>query len=158
MLGNETRKKAIELRLSGLTYEEIGNSLGFSRQYAQQLVRPVTSIYRAVKQTAKGRSQKCGLAIRNGHIHHIKSEEVAKEDFNNLENLEYVCISCHRELHNERANADYLCCSKCGEMKPRVEFYQSGPRNPDSLCKPCRKEYGKEFNRRKKAAIDGKEK
>lgn len=107
MIGKKNRVEALTLRLRGLTYAEIGARLGVSRQYAQQLVRPVSTIYNAVKQRAKGKCEQCGIEIRNGHVHHKLDAESNPKDFNNLDNLAYLCIGCHQVRH------------RYGEPKPR---------------------------------------
>lgn len=98
-LDYERHYKAIELRLKGLTYQEIGEALGCSRQRAQQLVRPDTEIYEWVQRRANGKCEACGTALQSGHVHH--KARTNEEDYNRLENLQYLCISCHQKVHVE---------------------------------------------------------
>ena len=91
------QKEAIALRLKGLTYAEIGAIMGCSRQGVQQLVRPPKPIYEFVKERANGQCQGCGIKLENGHIHHRTSN--VYDDYNDINNLIYVCIPCHQTGH-----------------------------------------------------------
>lgn len=118
--------EAQELYLAGRSYREIGEALGVSRQYIQQLVRPPAIVYNLVKQLANGCCQRCGIAVRSGHVHHVSTTDRTLDDFNDLDNLKYLCPSCHRIEH--RAPRDLapegftksVCvpaemrCHKCG--------------------------------------------
>jgi len=90
--------KAIELKLLGYTYAQIGKELGVSRQYAQQLVRPPRAIYELVKARAAGRCEECHDTVQNGHVHHKGGNG---EDFNDVPNLTYLCLSCHTTIHHQ---------------------------------------------------------
>lgn len=95
----QKRKDALKMRLSGMSYNAIGESLGISRQRIQQLLSPPKHIRDIVLNRAGGRCQNCGLIIgRSGHIHHQGSKE---EDYNDVGNLQLLCITCHRKAHNE---------------------------------------------------------
>ena len=42
------------------------------------------------------------FAGRSGHIHHKDSKGMLTlDDFNDLKNLELLCIGCHRKAHRE---------------------------------------------------------
>jgi hypothetical protein len=88
-------RQALELRLKGLTYAEIGSLLGVSRQRAQQLVKPPQHIYDEIRALAKSRCADCGVLINNGQLHHTKSDPTVLEGFNDPANLVYLCIACH---------------------------------------------------------------
>jgi 5-methylcytosine-specific restriction endonuclease McrA len=90
---------AIELRLNGLSYAEIGKEMGCSRQYAQQLTRPPKEVYDFVKNRAKGKCENCREKIASGHVHHRSNRTGTVENYNDIENLEYLCRSCHRTKH-----------------------------------------------------------
>lgn len=96
----DRRKTAIELRLKGLTYAQIGEQLGVSRQRVQQMTRPPHAIQLLIRKRANCRCEKCGVELNtgNGHVHHVGGEDY---DFNDLENLQYLCISCHLKAHME---------------------------------------------------------
>lgn len=89
------RKLAMELRLKGLSYAEIAKALGVTRQRAQQYVRPPKALYDAIRHRAKRRCERCEVTLDAGHIHHKK----AMENYNSLDNLEYLCVSCHQKEH-----------------------------------------------------------
>lgn len=91
--------QAQELFLAGRSYREIGEALGVSRQYAQQLVRPPAIVYNLVKRLAAGCCQRCGIAVRSGHVHHVGTTNRTLDNFNDLDNLKYLCPSCHRAEH-----------------------------------------------------------
>lgn len=85
--------RVLELWLKGLTYAEIGRRLGFSRQFAQEVMRPLASMKRQVIEEAWFRCERCDCALgKTGHIHHITRTYPP----NVRKNLQYLCISCHR--------------------------------------------------------------
>src|ERR1700757_1222375 len=88
---NERLTRALELKLSGLTYAAIGKQLGLSRQRVQQMLRPPKAIYELIRERARYRCEKCGLKTRSGHVHHQK----LTEDWNDIPNLRYLCLKCH---------------------------------------------------------------
>lgn len=98
--GKSKKEEALRLRLSGLTYQQIAEQLHVSRQRIQQLVRPPAAIYHLIRNQAKDVCQKCGINVQNGHVHHIKSQELDCSIYNDLINLQYLCISCHRISHS----------------------------------------------------------
>lgn len=91
--------RALELRLRGLSYAEVGKQLGVCRQRAQQLLRPPTAVYKSVRLRAKFKCEHCGVDIRGGHVHHRKCVGATPDDYHDIENLEYLCPSCHRLAH-----------------------------------------------------------
>jgi DNA-directed RNA polymerase subunit RPC12/RpoP len=92
---DETRKaQAIQYKLQGLTYQEIGDLLSISRQRAQQLVRPPRAIYDLVRKKANYKCQECQVEIKAGHVHHED-----RDDYNDIANLVYLCVSCHKNRH-----------------------------------------------------------
>ena len=95
---NDTRAIAFQYRLNGLTYAEIGKRLNLSRQRVQQLLQPSREVRDYVVAKYSGKCALCGLFVgKSGHIHHKKT---AEENYNDVENLELLCISCHRCIHN----------------------------------------------------------
>lgn len=95
----ERRQHASELHRKGLTYAEIGQLLGVSRQRAQQLTRPEPSIERLVRKRADNRCEQCTVPLSKGHIHHRGTVGIEAENFQDVTNLMYVCVSCHARLH-----------------------------------------------------------
>jgi hypothetical protein len=93
------RAEAWALRLAGLTYAEIGLELGVSRQRAQQLVKPTETVMNAVRAHAGGRCERCGVVLEHGHVHHRHAHGPTPDTFNEPENLEYLCVSCHVLTH-----------------------------------------------------------
>ncbi len=91
------KQRAIELKLKGLTYAEIGKELGFSRQRAQQLVRPPQEIYSYVRSKAKFKCEGCAVRLESGHVHHVDNTE----NYNDVDNLEYLCAACHSQKHSD---------------------------------------------------------
>jgi len=102
-MGN--REEAIIGRLMGLSYEQIGESLGISRQRVQQLVSPPAAVRELIVKRAKGKCQKCGIFVgKSGHIHHIGAEE----DYNDIDNLQLLCLSCHWLEHKAQVSKSHL--------------------------------------------------
>jgi 5-methylcytosine-specific restriction endonuclease McrA len=95
----DKKQTALLLRLEGKTYAEIGQAIGTSRQYAQQLVRPPVAIYNLVRERAGNVCQDCGIEPRDGHVHHKGAEGLTPDEYNSIENLSFLCVSCHRKAH-----------------------------------------------------------
>lgn len=124
------KKDLIELKLKGLTYQAIADRYGVSRQYIQQLISPPASVKKWLIKKSGGKCQSCGLDIgRHGHAHHKGNGE---DSYNKIEELEYLCISCHLSKH--RIDIDYpkpedvanLRCPTCGDKVYRGGFTKSG--------------------------------
>jgi len=99
----------LELRLQGTTYGQIGKMAGVSRQNIQHLLSPPSSIRKFVIEKYEGKCNRCGLIVGiSGHVHH-SGDEV--DTYNDITNLELLCMACHRAAHN-------------GERKPTVEEIQ----------------------------------
>lgn len=104
----------LDYRLSGMTYEAIGKELGVSRQRVQQIISPPEHIRNTIVQRANGKCQRCGVIVDgSGHVHHIGN---ISENYNDDENLELLCISCHRIAHNV-----YRPCPQCGRDIPQCK-------------------------------------
>lgn len=94
----ERRQSIISMRLEGMTYSAISKKLGISRQRVEQIASPPTDILAALRERAGGRCEICGLYIgKAGHAHHKGKDSETYEDINELQ---YLCISCHRRCHN----------------------------------------------------------
>jgi hypothetical protein len=91
-------KQAMALRLEGKSYAAIGKIMGLSRQRVQQITKPPQELWTAVYMAAKGLCQDCGISppVGHGHLHHI---EQRTENYNAVENLCFLCASCHRLHH-----------------------------------------------------------
>lgn len=98
MLKQEQRELALALKLQGYSYGAIAAEFGISRQRVQQIVSPPKEVRNRIVQQANGYCQKCGIWTgRSGHVHHKGSETM--EDFNDIDNLQLLCPSCHRLTH-----------------------------------------------------------
>lgn len=85
------------MRLDGMTYEAIAKAKGITRQRVQQLISPPPQIRKYIVEKADGLCEDCGILVGNsGHIHH---EGNNGENYNDIENLKLLCISCHRAYH-----------------------------------------------------------
>ncbi len=139
------REQALEGLIAGKTYSEIGDNLGISRQRVQQLVSVPDNLREQIEEHYKGLCMLCGREVKgNGHIHHIRP----KIRFNSIENLELLCISCHRIVHAKPKGI----CSFCGKplFGSKRKYcnkqcrYQSGAIK--LICASC----GREFYRLKR--------
>lgn len=88
----------LHLRLEGLTYQEIAVRAGISRQRVQQLLSPPTAVRNYVVEKYGGKCKSCGIYVgTSGHVHHTDSSVL--EDYNDMDNLELLCLGCHRRAH-----------------------------------------------------------
>lgn len=86
----------IQLKLKGLSYREIAKQAGVSRQRIHQLLSPPSAIGLAVQQRAQLKCEHCQIRLLGGHIHHKGGQDGT---WNDLSQLEYLCLSCHRIAH-----------------------------------------------------------
>lgn len=99
------------LRRAGLTYSQIGQRFGVSRQRIQQLIAPSDSIRRYVVSKYEERCRKCGLLVGSrGDVHHALSQ---CDTYNNISVLELLCRSCHMTEHGDQKKK-YKKCAQCG--------------------------------------------
>jgi hypothetical protein len=105
------RAFALTLRQQGMSYKQISECVGVSRQRVQQWLRP-SSIERAsVVGSANGRCQSCGEPVGvSGHVHHQRQNAT---DYNSLSNLQLLCVSCHMKTNRQHFPL-YECC-QCGK-------------------------------------------
>lgn len=98
---NAKRSEIYKLWASGLSYRAIGKKVGITRQRVQQIVRPKPEILRTVRARTKDLCEGCGIYLRlgDGHLHHAILSQLASE-FNDPNNLLYLCRSCHRLAHS----------------------------------------------------------
>jgi len=91
------RERALRLRLSGLTFAEVGLKTGVSKQMVIKLLQPKNR--KEVFKKAKGKCSRCGIKL-NSHTAHYHSTPTGSWD-NFKEPMVLLCISCHREIHNQ---------------------------------------------------------
>jgi len=125
---NTTNLELLEAKISGKSYAEIARDAGVSHQRIQQILSPSPVIRKYILKKYHNRCAKCGvLLLRLGHIHHKEMIE----DFQNIENLELLCNSCHTKTHNP-ASVLPIPCSYCGkpfyasDLKARIRKNSSG--------------------------------
>ncbi len=129
------------LKLQGLTYEQIGKRMGVSRQRIQQLLSPPPAIKQAVMERANGCCQECGLQLNgHGHIHHEGGEDYA---YNNLKNLQYLCLRCHSWKHSpieptstNNGVVTHISCNRT-MVKNGTTALSDGTRRQKYLCPDC---------------------
>jgi len=131
---NRIRKqKMMKLRLDGMTYRQIGDKFGVSRQRVQDLLAPPAAIRRLVIKRDEGKCQECGILTgAGGDIHHDNGNG---EDYNNIEKLRLLCHSCHRRIHCR----DYVAppfsgyCSECGTKMSKGGGAHTGLRKGENI-------------------------
>lgn len=100
MVNQEQRLRALRLRLDGLSFAQIGKMLGVSRQRVQQMTAPTARIRAVVVERAGGKCQGCDLPVgSSGHVHHRLSRGATPDNYNDVDNLQLLCIGCHRAEH-----------------------------------------------------------
>lgn len=78
------------MKSNGMTYAQIGESMGISRQRVQQLISPTEKEREQIIQENGRRCHKCGKSKGKLEIHHtdyLKGDTI------------YLCLSCHRKEH-----------------------------------------------------------
>ena len=94
---HKDKKALLSMRLEGMTYREIADHAGVSRQRIQQLLCPPREIRDRVVAIANGKCRRCGLRVgKAGHVHHNGDEF---DTYNDIDSLVLLCISCHRKAH-----------------------------------------------------------
>lgn len=92
------KAKMLELRLDGRSYQYIANEAGITRQRVQQILSPPASIRNFVVAKFNGRCNRCGIFVgASGHVHH--NGDLAIENYDDPNNLELLCLVCHRKAH-----------------------------------------------------------
>lgn len=87
----------LQLRLEGRTYGYIATKAGVSRQRVQQVLSPPSAVRTYIVNKASGKCTICGILVGvSGNVHHFTTQE---EDYNDIDNLQLLCSSCHRTTH-----------------------------------------------------------
>ncbi len=93
------------LRLSGQTYQAIASQAGISRQRVQQLLSPPKVIRDIVIHKYDGKCALCGVEVGvSGNVHH--EEGNGEDNYQEINNLLLLCVSCHILKHNKTPNVD----------------------------------------------------
>lgn len=82
---HKLKSQVIQLKAQGITYAQIGRTFGFSRQRAQQIIRPNVP--------AKTICEQCGRPAKT-HAHHEKYTP-------DNDQIKQVCASCHSKLRGD---------------------------------------------------------
>lgn len=91
------KAEMLRLRLDGYSYQHIADVANISRQRVQQLLSPPSDIRNFIVKKYEGRCVDCGVYVgQHGHVHHNNSDN---ESYQDIENLELLCIGCHRKRH-----------------------------------------------------------
>ena len=99
-----SQKEMLLMRLDGESYQSIADRADVSRQRIQQILSPPPVIRRSVVAKAKGKCENCGVKVgRSGHVHHIDNEG---ENYQDIENLQLLCPSCHRKVHCQASHSE----------------------------------------------------
>ena len=96
---SDTRFAAmLERWMAGESYQTIANAFGLSRQRVQQFFKPHKLIRAQVMERAQGKCEACQAWLGKAEIHHKRR---IANNFNDLSNLELLCVPCHMRRHNE---------------------------------------------------------
>jgi hypothetical protein len=87
------------LRFQGASYQDIGDAAGLSRQRIQQILQPPAAIRQHVLRQAGERCQRCSVASPSLHIHHRGSVGMTPDLYEDVANLEALCLVCHLHAH-----------------------------------------------------------
>lgn len=93
------KEQMLEMRLNGATYQMIADKAGVTRQRVQQLIGPPAHIRNLVVRQARAACQECHILCgSSGHVHHTGN---LAEDYNDTDNLVFLCPSCHMRAHKK---------------------------------------------------------
>lgn len=96
-----------------------------------------------VKQKSFNQCNRCGEEYLEKHVHH--KVQISKGGSHRIDNLEYLCVSCHSEAHHGRdvsiENKSNLTRSKSAYAK-RLEIIQYAIDNDEIIQFSYRKYYG----------------
>jgi DNA-binding transcriptional regulator YiaG len=99
----------MQLRLAGLSYAKIAKRAGISPQRVQQILSPPPAVMRFVRDRAQQICESCGLDIHDaGHVHHKGCKGLQADTYQDIENLQYLCVSCHTIAHSITRNLETL--------------------------------------------------
>jgi hypothetical protein len=117
-----TKDDMLQMRLQGYTYGAIGKQAGYSRQYIQQVLSPPKAIRDYVVKKYNGFCSECHLFVGvHGHIHHVGLEQ---ENYNDIDNLQLLCISCHKTKHPTPAAPDMTQVFRNNNI---IEYHKQHP-------------------------------
>ena len=104
------KKQVLKLRLDGMTYQQIGSMFSVSRQRIQQILSPPPEIKQVIQDRFEGKCAICGILVGGkGHLHHRNNNGM--EHYQDVDNLQLLCISCHRREHKKPPK---YFCPQCG--------------------------------------------
>ncbi len=153
-----------DMLLDGRHYTEIAASAGISRQRVEQLLSPPRHLMTKVRERAQDRCEDCGILIHKGaHLHHINGDNLDPNQYNGIENIKYLCPSCHKREHRTlfktcktcnilfyaRGVSQGFCSEEC-----HIKYYSRSAK-----CEYCGKEFtlsGKKANELKWRQIKNK--
>lgn len=94
-------ERALALKLRGMTYEEVGAILKVSPQRAFQILAPPAGVKIALRARSGGKCEGCGMLLKKGaqQVHHKTRPETDPRVYNDVTELQYLCIACHRAAH-----------------------------------------------------------
>mgnify|MGYP001611010966 CR=1 FL=1 len=148
------REQAFELRLSGLSYRQVGARLGISGQRVQQIIRPPKLLYDLVKSQADSRCQACGIFVSAGHVHHKSCVGLTIDTYTERENLVYLCTSCHPMAHGrwrDRRNGELVGDKILDPILKRATSFVTMP------CAYCHQPITRSINNRPRGDLRGKQ-
>lgn len=135
---NPNKPIAVEMKLSGMTYADIGAAMGVSRQRAQQLVKPTSEVIQYVIERSGFSCEQCRAELgTSGHVHH--AEILNPAEYNEPGNLQYLCISCHKLRHVKPADPNRKPANT-GEKNPAAVALGrlGGSKKSDAKTAACR--------------------
>ena len=89
-------KIALDMWLKGMTFKDIGEEMGLTRQRIHAMLTPPTALRKQTYERAGGRCQECGVFLsHNGHYHSTDNGTI--DDF--TKPLKLLCQACHRKAH-----------------------------------------------------------
>lgn len=94
----QLREQAVVLRLRGISFNQISHDLGLSRSYVSWLLRPPRHVRARVASRARNHCEACGRRCLVGVYKHRNSVTVVPSQYNDADNVVYVCPGCYPPL------------------------------------------------------------
>jgi len=108
-----TNQEILHTDFGRLSYTEIAQKYGISRQRIQQLLSPPSAIRKYIYNKHNDRCVDCGKYVgKSGHIHHTQLDKNGA-NYQDIDNLILLCNGCYKKRHGIPLITKRFSCSFC---------------------------------------------